>query len=78
MPFEKRITRYKVDCERIELLRDGQLIEDIFMCFHSGKGFLFAKRGTPEHFEVPEPAAEAGEQPAGGSESLNSNIEEKE
>lgn len=50
-----------VKCKHIIVDDDGTVIDDIFMCFHGERGFLYARNGSVEKFSIPEKSSEPGE-----------------
>ncbi len=53
MPFKIEEETIEVKCRHIRVVRDGQALEDIFTCSVDGDGFLYARNGAVEYFEIP-------------------------
>lgn len=48
---------FNAKCERIHVTSERGTLDDIFVCYHQDKGFLFARNQSVEYFEIPEQEA---------------------
>ena len=53
MKLQHKIISYNVECKRIIIVDNENIIDDTLICYADKEAFLYVKNGSVERFEAP-------------------------